>query len=262
MPEPALNALKATEREALRLQRSLRNAKQAFRPDAGSYRLALDRFGGFLVAYREGSTDEQVISDSFEKDIYFSQMPEYEPGEDHIILDIGAHIGTFSLLAATKVPKGIVYAVEACKESYNYLRINIRLNKLTNVRPSFLALGDKKGDVFLRHDEENWGHSIMRGLSFGGEAVPSNTLAGFMVDNAIPKLDFIKFNCEGAEFPILMRTPPEVLARIDKMLILYHLDVALGYSLTGLIDFLNKSSFRTDIRNRTTDRGWIVAQHT
>jgi hypothetical protein len=70
-------------------------------------------FGGFEVAYRSRTTDEDVIAHSFDHDIFFTGVPEYRPAEDHTIIDVGAHIGIFSLLAASKVPRGKVYAIEA-----------------------------------------------------------------------------------------------------------------------------------------------------
>jgi hypothetical protein len=80
-----------------------------------------------------------------------------------------------------------------------------------------------------------------------------------MIDHRISKLDFVKFNCEGAEFPIILRTPADVLARINNMLIVYHLDIAQGYSLNALVVYLNDSGFKTEFRFQTDDRGWIMA---
>jgi FkbM family methyltransferase len=268
LPEKIRKLLRAAQRDVSRFALSLQNAKRAFRPYETSYRLNIGNVGGFVVAYREGTADELVINQSFENDIYFSELG-YEPCDDCVLMDVGAHIGTFSLLAASKVPKGTVYAIEASKESYNYLRLNAKLNNITNIRPSLLALAGEKGDVFLHHDDGNWGHSIMHKfsilslagnqMSLGGERVPCDTLAGFMDDCGITKLDFIKFNCEGAEFPIILQTPREVLAKIGKMLVLYHLDLAYGYSLSSLLDRLHNSGFGTELRHTTATRGWIIA---
>jgi FkbM family methyltransferase len=262
LPSKTRKFLRAVQRDVLRFGLSIRNAKKAFRPYESCYRLNIGNFGGFVIAYREVTADELVIKHSFENDIYFSAL-RYEPQDDDVIMDVGAHIGTFSLLAAHKVSKGMVYAVEASKESYNYLLINIQLNSIKNIKPSLLALSGEKGDALLYHDDGNWGHSIMRPatsrISLGAHKVPSSTLAGFMVGHGISKLDFVKFNCEGAEFPIILRTPADVLARINNMLILYHLDIAQGYSLNALVGYLNDSGFKTEFRFQTDDRGWIMA---
>jgi FkbM family methyltransferase len=149
------------------------------------------------------------------------------------------------------------------------LKINIELNNVKNIRPTHLALAGERGETLLHHDDGNWGHSIMRSFSMlsaagnhfslGAEKVASDTLAGFMIERGITRLNFIKFNCEGAEFPIILHTSLDVLARIDKMLILYHLDLAHDYSLDALIDYLNIAGFDTELRYQSQARGWVIA---
>src|SRR5207244_8461009 len=64
--------------------------------------IAIESFGGFEVAFRKGTADELVIGHSFDNDIFFSGFPEYQPAEDDVIVDVGARIGHFSLLAAAQ----------------------------------------------------------------------------------------------------------------------------------------------------------------
>jgi len=246
----------------LHLKKRLRNARAAFHPGEANYRLAIGEFGGFTVAYREGTADEQVIGHSFENDIFFAGVPEYQPSENDVVVDIGAHIGTFSLLAASKSPRGRVHAIEASQETFNYLRINTALNPALNVTPYRLALTDCDGAVTLHHDWGNWGHSIMKPLSSRGETVPAMSLTSFFERNGIDKVAFIKFNCEGAEFPILMTAPEEVLRRVQMMLILYHLDLVEGYPLEDLLDRLTKAGFASQVRQKRSTRGWIIATRT
>src|SRR5262249_32636134 len=247
-------------REKLRIAHvALRNARAAFHPGEANYALAIGEFGDFRVAFRDGTADEQVIAHSFENDIFFSDVPEYQPFSDDVVIDIGAHIGTFSLLAASKLTHGKVHAVEASQESYNYLRINTALNPRLSIIPHRLALSDCDGEVMLHHDRENWGHSIMKRYSPRGEKVPAASLSTFMEAQGIREVAFIKFNCEGAEFPIVMTAPVETLKRIRIMLILYHLDLVDGYSLHDLVDRLMEAGFHISIRNQTSRRGWIIA---
>lgn len=222
--------------------------------------LAIERFGSFEVAYRPGTADELVIGHSFDNDAYFTGAPEYKPKPTDAILDIGAHIGTFTLLAASKVPAGRVYAVEASQESFNYLKINLSMNRLHNVDASHLALSDKKGQTVLHLDVENWLHSIMTSGTRHEEIVSTDSLGSFITEKEIERCDFIKFNCEGAEFPILLKTPPEVFKKINKMLVLYHCDLAPKYTSDMLISYLRENSFKVKVRNKTRQRGWIIAE--
>lgn len=95
--------------------------------------LAIGSFGGFEIAYRTGTVDQRVIKHSFDNDTIFTGVPEYQPSDNHVIIDIGAHIGTFSILASSKLKRGKVYAIEASQDSFNLLKINVALNQCNNV---------------------------------------------------------------------------------------------------------------------------------
>jgi FkbM family methyltransferase len=223
--------------------------------------LAISRFGDFQVAFRSGTADERVLQDSFDHDIFFPGIPEYMPRSDHVILDVGAHIGTFTLLAARKVPQGKVYAVEASRETCDYLKTNIALNQVENVDVSHLALSGRAGEVTLHHDPTgNWGHSITQRLSGRNETVSAESLPNFLVRKHITRCHLAKFNCEGAEFPILLNTPAETLRHFDLLLVLYHCDLATDYRVDDLLTHLREASFDLTIRHRSRARGWLVAK--
>lgn len=222
--------------------------------------LKIGRFGRFEMAYRDQTADVKVLAQSFENDIFFAGMPEYRPAEDHVILDVGAHIGAFALLAGSFAPQGKVYAVEACLESHNLCRINVTLNRAGNIDVSHLALSDRRGECVLHYDVGNWGHSIVAPLTGRGETVPTETLSGFLEAKRIDRCHFMKMNCEGAEFPILLSTPPDVLKRLDAMLVLYHCDLYKLATDADLLAHLKASGFDTTVRKRTAQRGWIIAQ--
>lgn len=236
------------------------NACRGFRPTEVGYTLAIRRVGDFEVAHRKGSADERVIDDTFGTDL-FALVPEFEPDPNDVILDIGAHIGTFALVAAKRVPLGSVYAIEASEESFNYLRINRDLNALQNIYPENIALSGEAGTVRLYHDltDGNWGHSVTAELSSTFETVRAETLGGFLRSRSIERCSFAKFNCEGAEFPILLNSSPEDLQRIDAMLILYHSDLAPGYTLSALVAHLETAAFHVRFDGRKSTRGRLIA---
>jgi len=228
------------------------------RVDRGSA-LKIGSFSGFQVAYRGDTADENVLEHSFDHDIFFAGVPDYLPAETDVILDVGAHIGTFAILAASKVSRGAVYAIEACEDTFNYLRINAALNKLDNLLTFHLALYDRPGKCTLNYDCGNWGHSIVSQLSNRSEVVECCTLQQFFDDNHIGNCSFIKFNCEGAEFPILLSSPTSLLKRVGKMLVLYHYDLWTKNTPEELLTHLEVSGFECTVTNRTEKRGWIIA---
>lgn len=223
--------------------------------------LAISSFGGFEIAYRIGTADLRVIKHSFDNDIFFSGVPEYQPNNDDVIIDIGAHIGTFSILAASKAKHGKVYAIEASEDSFNILKINVALNQCTNVSAHHLAIGDKEGKTTLYHDKGNWGHSTVKRLSLSSETVNSCTLSSFLEKNKINECHFMKLNCEGGEFPILLNTPNNILRKFSKILVLYHCDLWNNNTEDDLILHLKSSGFNCVIRNQDAKRGWIIAEN-
>ncbi len=240
--------------------RSLRKVVSTDRPSGWT----IGTFSGCEVAYRKGTSDEDVIAESLDRDIYFSGVPEYQPKEDDTIIDVGAHIGAFVLRASRKVPRGRVFAIEPCGESVNLLKINIALNRLDNVSIHHAALAESDGVCTLNYSQCNWGHStVARRLRLFGsnrsETVPAMSLSGFLSQNSIAGCAFMKMNCEGAEFPILLATPAEVLARFGCMLILYHSDIWTRNSVSDLVSHLERSGFDCSFRNKVGKRGWIIA---
>jgi len=223
--------------------------------------LKIGLFGKFQVAYREKTSDEAVLEHSFDHDIFFTGVPDYQPAETDVILDVGAHIGTFAILAASKVPRGEVYAIEACEDTFNCLRINAALNKLENLSTFHVALSDQRGTCRLYYDNGNWGHSMVSRISKHSEEVECCTLQQFFDENHIEKCSFIKFNCEGAEFPILLSSPARLLRRVGAMLVLYHCDLWTKNTPEDLLAHLEASGFECKVINRAERRGWIVARN-
>ncbi len=218
----------------------------------------------FHVHYREGTADEEVLSHSFDKDIFLASIREVLLPAKPIVLDIGAHIGTFSLYVSRKRPKSKTYAIEACRDTFRILEKNIRENHLENrVQFFHLALSDADGMAHLSYSQGNWGHSITKKLSEDGEDVTSKSLGNFFKEYEISWCDLAKFNCEGAEFNIILGAPIDVLSKIGLMIILYHNDLKspeFGDEST-LIKHLNDSGFFCRVINKKQYRGWIIAKN-
>ena len=88
--------------------------------------------------------------------IEFFIFQEYEPETVHeflnvlqqgdVVVDVGAHIGFYSLLAADKVgEKGHVYAFEPAPATFEILNANISINAFDNITAVKKAVTDKSG---------------------------------------------------------------------------------------------------------------------
>ena len=121
--------------------------------------------------------------------------------EGDVVVDLGANIGYFTLLAARLVgKKGKVYAFEPEPINYSLLLKNIELNGYDNVIATQKAVSDTSGKVKFYLDKEDTGaHSIYQ-LDKGERfiEVEAVNLDDFFKDNQHP-INVIKMDVEGAE---------------------------------------------------------------
>jgi FkbM family methyltransferase len=216
------------------------------------------------VFYREGTADESVLDHSFENDIFFSSIPYYTPPPNAIVIDVGAHIGTFSLLLSDRAPHGLIYALEPAEDTFEILEKNVIENKLDGkMIPCKIALYNNNSKVKLFHDEHsgNWGHSIVSELSPTFEEVETITMDSFFYNHKIQHCNLIKFNCEGAEFKIIECTSDLTLNKIDTWIILFHEDLETEGNRYNIIDRLKRNGFIVRLIRVSDDnkRGWITA---
>jgi len=123
------------------------------------------------------------------------------------IVDIGAHIGTFTLPASKKVgEQGKVITVEPESNNFTQLTKNLEINKIKNVIPINLALSDfnGKGDFFI--SKGSGCHSLLprEGKNIINKIqVKIKTLDTLFEELNITKVDLLKIDAEEAELKIL-----------------------------------------------------------
>ena len=72
-----------------------------------------------------------------------------------VVVDIGANIGYYTLIAAKLVGEnGIVYSFEPEPNSHKFLCKNVEINNYTNVVPIKKAVSNKNGEVNLWFEKE------------------------------------------------------------------------------------------------------------
>ncbi len=126
------------------------------------------------------------------------------PGD--VVVDVGASIGTFSLYAATVcgASRGRVSSFEPFPDNYSILRKNVDENHLRNVTYVNQAVAGERGLRTLRLDPLDCGsHSLVMG-SFGRTVdVECCALDDVFKRFSLSKIDYLKMDCEGAEYEIL-----------------------------------------------------------
>lgn len=145
-------------------------------------------------------------------------------GRKFTVVDIGAHIGTFSLFAASLNPHIKVYSFEPSQPTFRALQINILLNNFSNqIYPFRLAVFNK----ITTHRLYNSGlpgtrtlDAIFQSESF--ETVKTTTINEIFRINKIKYCDYLKIDCEGAEYSILSSCPPSLFKKVKQVSLEFH----------------------------------------
>lgn len=165
-------------------------------------------------------TDTHMIYESWGRLDY--TPPGFEIENDHHVIDIGAHIGAFTVYAAKRATKGAVYAYEPHPENFAILQENIHLNGLSNVHAYQVGVLDARKDSELYVDgSNNAGHSLYNQAETA-LTIQCVSLASVFDDNNLEFCDLLKIDCEGAEYDILFALPATYFNRIGAIAMEYH----------------------------------------
>ena len=191
--------------------------------------------------FRVNSSDIITTFEVWKNKVY-NQL-EIEKG--NCVVDIGAHIGSFSIFAAQKSLPGKVFAYEASQENFNLLSENTHLNQIKNIHPYNLAVSSKSGQInFYIHSNK----ALNFIFPYGGQlqTVNSISLSDIFNQNHLDSIDVLKIDTEGAEYDILISTPTKFLKKIKNIILEYH-EIDTTHNSTQLKKFLEKHGFHTKI---------------
>lgn len=125
------------------------------------------------------------------------------PLEGRTLVDVGANIGYFSLLASRLVgPTGHVVAIEALPDTFAQLVSNIERNAATNIRALNLAAAAHRGEVDLFGGEPHNSGTTSTVPSPGLVAlgtVETAPLAELLTDLELRSVRVVKVDVEGGE---------------------------------------------------------------
>ena len=120
--------------------------------------------------------------------------------ESDLFLDVGANIGSYTILASGVVGARSI-SVEPAPSTFIHLRENVALNDLAGrVRCWQVGLADRAGSLRFTNDFDTVNHVTTPGEGVAGIEVPVTTLDE-LVGSDVPTL--IKIDVEGYELPVL-----------------------------------------------------------
>jgi len=141
--------------------------------------------------------------------------------EGMTVVDIGAHVGYYTLLAAKGVgASGRVFSFEPEPRNFGLLCRNISLNALANVFPQQKALLDRDGTHHFYLAAEAFGsHGIYRQDATAGRIEVETTTLDELFSGRTETVQVIKMDAEGAE-PLILKGMKDVISRCDKLALL------------------------------------------
>lgn len=203
----------------------------------------------------------QMAEEVFHAKRYTPDGWELEAGG--VVVDIGANIGVFSVLAAEQQGRR-VFAFEPHPENVRFLRRNVSANRMVNVTVCESAVSDLSGWQRLYVNPNPAGHSLYATAAVDGGSydvrVPTTTLPEIMDTYHLDRVDFLKIDCEGSEGAILLSTPADYLKRIDRLAIEFH-DNMSAIAHDQIQALLEQHGFRTALRwDMATPFGFLYAR--
>ncbi len=190
----------------------------------------------------------QLLESIFIQREYADYFPFYE---NNIIIDIGAHRGYFSLFAALNSGEDSkIFSLEPVSSNFKILEQNIRQNENRNENRNGNRNGNENGngnenkskcknittmkaavaafdgqlEIHLSHDTNHSliGDNPLSGNSNSTEKVKAITLDSLISQYQLDEIDFLKMDCEGAEYDILFNASDETLKRIKILSMEFH----------------------------------------
>ena len=228
--------------------------------DAPSHQVQLKKTG--LKFQVRTPMDVWSIKETFLDDFY--RFARYAGSKNGTIIDIGAGIGEFAIQAAAACPDCTIIGFEPFHESYTLFHQNIALNGLKNINPVEAAVTSFSGTMVLDISSGNpLQYRIQTGSPAGHtKGIKSVGLIDFMNAQGIQNCDFLKLDCEGGEYDILLNLSAQDMGRFSQIVMEYH-DSLTAHTHQELEDHLKSSSFRVEVvpNQVHSDLGYIYAQN-
>lgn len=160
-----------------------------------------------------------------------------------LVVDGGAHVGTFTAMAAGHAAK--VIAVEPGPSTARLLRTNLERNELANVEVIEAALWPEPGTVRLRQEGATSSASV---IGSGGTDVEVAAVSIADVVEEHGPIDLLKLDVEGSEFALVHETPDEVLGQVEAIVGELHLWAAGPDGEAAFVDRLDQVGFEVEVR--------------
>jgi FkbM family methyltransferase len=179
--------------------------------------------GHVVMRLRQGTLDKRILHEIWTKKVYDKRLRS----SDEIIVDVGAHVGLFTLFAAMKCQTAKIFCFEPDPENFQLLVKNIELNSLdTRAKAFMVGLSGKNGKRVMHVSEsENTGNRSIIDSYTKEHIIEIETISLSEVYKVcgIDHIDFLKMDIENAEAEVLLQAESsKILETIRAISIEFH----------------------------------------
>ena len=209
---------------------------------------------------RDGALMRCAIADSGGLLSVYADRDYEIPGVDwsqvNTVVDIGAHVGSFSVWAARRAPRARCLAVEPNPRTFGLLQANLKDNGLDRrVTAINAAIGPAAGSGRLELVDHSLGTRLAR--SGAGEvSVRVETLSALLEAASLDRADVLKIDCEGSEYDVFARMDAETFGSIKTIACEYHPEP--GHDVKELDALLERQGFAVARPNLPLGVLWAV----
>jgi FkbM family methyltransferase len=162
-----------------------------------------------------------------------NEFKKFVEGDD-IVLDVGANIGFFTILA--KNAKRII-AIEPVRRCIPILKRNLIMNRVNNVEVLNIALGNG-GKVYIKEDGAVNLSRVVNKKTYGSKLIDSMTLGEFSKKY---KMNLVKIDAEGYEYEVFGKD--KIPKSVNKIMMEFHTGLMGKDKSIQLINNLYKNGF-------------------
>jgi FkbM family methyltransferase len=172
---------------------------------------------GIIVRSNARTPVDAMFTEVFRSDAYVPPgMPQLGP--DGTIVDIGASIGLYTLMAARRWPHALIHAVEPAPDTFGLLVANVDENSLTDrVVCHKVAVTDRIGTAPLSLAQTSACDTLLpQGTNSGQRCWVETTTLDALFHRLPPSGGVhMKVDAEGSEFDMFEAASPATLSRIS-----------------------------------------------
>ena len=229
-------------------------------------------FGGDSITFKMRSGYEinverrltHTFKENFFDKVYLSHLGEsFVKAERPIIIDIGAQVGFFSLSILTQKPQAKVIAYEPMPANFKRLSEYNEQFKAFDWNLNHVAVAATNEPLVLYTNTVEGFSSRSSIFNDGNDKirveVPSVTFEQIMAEYELKKVDLLKLDCEGSEYPILYHLGEEQFKLINNLCIESHQGQGEDENHDALVSYLRQFNYQVKEQSNGDGTGYIWA---